>query len=592
MKPGSQMKYYFIDLFCGCGGTSYGINNSKLRKLNIAEVVACVNHDKNAIASHQLNHPEAIHFIEDIRTLYLQPLVDLINEIRAKDPFAIICLWASLECTNHSNAKGGMSRDADSRTLAQYLFRYLDEINFDMVWIENVREFKAWGPLMHKKVKGKLQYISKGENAGQPMMVPIPHLKGTDYRSWVSDMKRYGFKHDDILVNSADYGARTSRKRLFVQFVKEPLEIHWPEPTHDKLGRFGREKWLPVRPLLKLNETGESIFNRKKPYSDNTYARILRGIIKHKPQFFIKYYGNGDNTQSIGKPCPTLTTKDRMSLVTKEQQFISYEYGNGMNKDLSEPCTALTTKPKGSLVSSSFLYNEYSSGGDYTSLDSPCPAVTTVPKSKVMTAQFLIDSQYKNNGTSVDKPCGTLLATMVKKPKYLVSQEVPDEQYLMSTHFKNDGQGLDQPGPALTANRKNHYVVSQFLEHYHGRTNTYKDINEPCTALATNPTQRLVSAELTNKSPVKINRRDSPSLKLLKKYMIENGITDIKMRPLFIEEILTIMGFPADYKLVGTKTEAKKFIGNAVETRTAKTLIYESYRKNLAALQQRNLKVA
>lgn len=138
------MKYYFVDLFCGFGGTSYGINNSKLRRDNIAEVIACVNHDTNAIASHQLNHPEALHFIEDIRTLDLEPIINLVAKIRKKDPSAIICLWASLECTNHSNAKGGMSRDADSRTLAQHLFRYLDAINFDMVWIENVREFKAW----------------------------------------------------------------------------------------------------------------------------------------------------------------------------------------------------------------------------------------------------------------------------------------------------------------------------------------------------------------------------------------------------------------------------------------------------------------
>src|ERR1043166_4866123 len=114
---------YFIDLFCGAGGTTSGIHRARVRKKVIAKVIACVNHDINAIKSHWQNHKNVKHFTEDIRTLDISPLINRVNSIRAEDPQAIICLWASLECTHFSNAKGGMSRDADSRTLAEHLFR-------------------------------------------------------------------------------------------------------------------------------------------------------------------------------------------------------------------------------------------------------------------------------------------------------------------------------------------------------------------------------------------------------------------------------------------------------------------------------------
>lgn len=118
----------YIDLFCGAGGTSTGVNTARLDGEECAKVIACVNHDANAIASHASNHPEAMHFTEDIRTLDLTPLVDHLKECRTENPEALTVLWASLECTNFSRAKGGQPRDADSRTLAEHLFRYIEEI--------------------------------------------------------------------------------------------------------------------------------------------------------------------------------------------------------------------------------------------------------------------------------------------------------------------------------------------------------------------------------------------------------------------------------------------------------------------------------
>ena len=108
-----NIKLLYIDLFCGAGGTSTGVEKATFHGDKCAKVIACVNHDANAIASHAANHPDALHFTEDIRTLELSPLVAHTERVRLLNPDAYLVLWASLECTNFSKAKGGMPRDAD-----------------------------------------------------------------------------------------------------------------------------------------------------------------------------------------------------------------------------------------------------------------------------------------------------------------------------------------------------------------------------------------------------------------------------------------------------------------------------------------------
>ena len=114
----SEIKIHYIDLFCGAGGTTTGVEQAHIDNIKCADVIACVNHDPHAIASHLANHPSAKHFTEDIRTLDVRPLAELCQNVRASHPHDYIVLWASLECTNFSKAKGGMPRDADSHTLA------------------------------------------------------------------------------------------------------------------------------------------------------------------------------------------------------------------------------------------------------------------------------------------------------------------------------------------------------------------------------------------------------------------------------------------------------------------------------------------
>ena len=181
-----MIKLLYVDLFCGAGGTSTGVEKARMYGQKCAKVVACVNHDANAIASHQANHPDTLHFTEDIRTLELSPLVAHLQKEKKKYPGALVVLWASLECTNFSNAKGGQPRDADSRTLAEHLFRYRDAIDPDYIEIENVKEFMYWGDL--------------DENGK-----PVSKDQGRCYLQWVHKMMSYGYDYDFRLLNAADF---------------------------------------------------------------------------------------------------------------------------------------------------------------------------------------------------------------------------------------------------------------------------------------------------------------------------------------------------------------------------------------------------
>src|ERR1044072_8115580 len=204
------MKIYFIDLFCGAGGVTSGIHRALYNGRQFAEVIACVNHDPLAIASHAENHPGVLHYTEDIRTLDLTDLRLLVEMKRKQEPDCLIFIWASLECTNFSKAKGGLPRDADSRTLADHMPRYLEELQPDGMWIENVEEFMSWGPLDEK---GK----------------PISKRNGEDYIRWINNIQDYGYNFDYRILNAADYGAYTSRRRYFAQFMREGIPIVWPE---------------------------------------------------------------------------------------------------------------------------------------------------------------------------------------------------------------------------------------------------------------------------------------------------------------------------------------------------------------------------
>ena len=546
----------YIDLFCGAGGTSTGVEKARLENEQCAKVIACVNHDANAIASHAANHPDALHFTEDIRKLELSPMVEHLAKCKAQYPDAYIVLWASLECTNFSKAKGGQPRDADSRTLAEHLFRYIEAIEPDYIQIENVEEFMSWGDM---------------DENGKPISMD----KGRLYQKWVRNVKKYGFDFDYRILNAADYGAYTTRKRFFGIFAKKGLPITFPEPTHCKNGRkdmfSSLERWKPVKEVLDFSDEGETIF-RAKPLAEKTLERIYAGLVKFvaggKDAFLVKYNSMSRtgkyNAPGVDEPCPVVATQNRLGVaqvcflskqfsghpesknVSVEEPagtitcrdhhaFVSAHYGNGFNRSVNEPSATVTTKDILSLVTPRFIANEYSGGGQHTSIDNICPAILTNPKQKLITC----------------------------KP------------WIMNTSFSNIGSSIEEPAQTITANRKWHYLMNpQF-------NSAGRSVDNPCFTLIARMDKMppyLVVTE-TGRVAVEIYDTDSPMTRKIKEFMALYGIVDIKMRMLRIPELKKIMGFPEDYMLIGTQADQKKFIGNAVEVNMARVLCEALARK-------------
>lgn len=538
------MKLLYIDLFCGAGGTSTGVENARYEGRQCAKVIGCVNHDANAIASHAANHPDAMHFTEDIRTLELSPLIAHIAKMRKLYPDAFVVLWASLECTNFSKAKGGQPRDADSRTLAEHLFRYIEAINPDYIQIENVEEFMSWGDL--------------DENGK-----PISKDAGRLYQQWVANVCGYGYRFVHRILNSADYGAYTSRRRFFGIFAKGSLPIVFPEPTHSKegaAGLFGRlHRWKPVREVLDFSDEGESIFGRKKPLVDATLERIYAGLIKFvaggKEAFMVKWNSMSRagkyHAPGIDEPCPTVATQSRLGVA--QVSFLSKYYGGspeGKSVSVEEPAGAITTRDHHSFITA------YYGNGHNHSIDEPAPTLTTKDR------LAFVDMQY-GNGTPCD--IETPAPTVTTNPKH---QLVTCKPWIMNTSFKNTGSSIDEPAQTVTANRKWHYLMNPQFQSAGG------SVDNPCFTLIARMDKMppyLIQTE-QGEMAIIIEQNDTPAMVKIKQFMALYGIIDIKMRMLRIPELKRIMGFPSDYVLVGTQADQKKFIGNAVEVNMARVL--------------------
>lgn len=529
----NDIKLLYIDLFCGAGGTSTGVESAKINGLQCAKVIACVNHDANAIASHAANHPDSLHFTEDIRTLDLSPMVSYTNKMKTMYPEASTVLWASLECTNFSKAKGGQARDADSRTLAEHLFRYIEALNPDYIQIENVEEFMGWGDMTDS---GK----------------PISSDKGKSYLRWVKNVKKYGYRFQHKILNAADFGAYTSRKRFFGIFAKPGLPIVWPEQTHSREAQCdlfkNTRKWKPVKDVLDFTDEGESIFTRKKPLSDKTLERIYAGLIKFvaggKDAFLSKYYSGHPNSKnfSIDGPAHSITTIDHHSLVSCK--FLAAYYGNGIN------CSSIA---------------------------SPCPTVPTKDRFNYVSPKF-IDQQFGNSKpASIEQPLGAL----TQNPKYNIVSP-----WIMNTNFSNVGSSINDPAQTVTANRKWNYLMNPQFRSSGG------DVNNPCFTLIARMDKMppyFVSVDggyyhhdifgwvkkAIKTGPVFIFKEIETACPIIEKilnFMTLYGIVDIKMRMLRIPELKRIMGFPENYVLIGTQADQKKFIGNAVEVTMARSL--------------------
>ena len=429
-------KYLVADLFCGAGGSSTGAQRAITKMGGTMELVA-VNHWSIAIETHQLNHPNARHYVHDLESADPETLVP---EGR------LDLLMASPECRFFSRARGGKPIHDQGRMNPWAVQRWLTAINIRCVLIENVPEFIRWGPL---------------DDEGKP----IKKRAGEYFEAWVRALRSLGYDLEWQFINAADYGEATSRKRFFLQARNDGNPIVWPEPTHSQNGEeglFGKlPKWRGAKEIIDWNNNGRSLLDDPKyvrnPLSINTRRRIARGLQKfggplaylyirllnlppeeereyekkldnNKPFILNRNGENGsDRIHDISEPCPTATGRGAGYLVipagetppNTNQRLVGANRNHNTPKDTEEPIPTVTTAPGGGIYmveteSIPFMLGQQS-GGAPRDTAKPVPTIVASGGNISLIETSMQPAIIEYYGTStirdVDQPLTTVTAS-------------------------------------------------------------------------------------------------------------------------------------------------------------------------------------
>jgi DNA (cytosine-5)-methyltransferase 1 len=524
------MIYRVADLFCGAGGTSAGAVEAAEFMGRRVELTA-VNHWPVAIDTHTANHPGARHLCTGI---------DSINPRELFGEGQLDMLWASPECTHHSIARGGKPINDQSRATAWCVVRWAEALRPPIILIENVPEFQTWGPI---------------GSAGRP----LASKKGETFHAWCNALRSLGYKVDHRMLCAADYGDPTTRTRLFIQAVRGRRRIVWPEPTHSKTpDLMASRRWTPARDIIDWNLPAGSIFERKKPLSPKTLARIEAGLRKFGLKGFIvpqfgERAGQEPRTHDIEEPAPSVTSHGAGALV---QPFIvawdnqSGGAGGGLTP-INDPLSTVVTKARHGLAEP-FLVELRGTGakqieGSARSLDAPCSAVTTSGAHHALVEPFLVKTANGGGGDgrvrSINEPmptvCGNRGDVAVIEPHLLPQQQ------------GGALRPVSEPTPTVSTAGAI-ALVEPFLVSYYG-TGGAKSVDAPLDTVTTKDRLGLVRPVIE----IDGNR-----------YLL-----DIRFRMLQPHELALAQGFPAHYQFTGTKTDQVKQIGNAVPRRLARAIV-------------------
>jgi DNA (cytosine-5)-methyltransferase 1 len=344
-----------VDLFCGAGGTSTGLALAAAESGQRVELTA-VNHWERAVETHSANHPDAKHYCEPIDSL------DPRRVVRGR----LDLLVASPECTHHSNARGGKPISDQSRATAWCVIRWADALQPRVILVENVAELQTWGPLTTR---------------GRPMR----SRRGETYRAWIGALESLGYRVQARILNAADYGDATTRRRLFVLAWRGRSQAPWPDVSHTDPQRAdlfsaGLDPWRPARDVLDWSIEGRSIFARKRPLAAKTIARIADGLrrfggedarpflaaldgaqtarsiddalpsdLEHVAvcEPFVIPQQSGGVPRPVHSPLPTIATAGAISVV---QPFLVRYYGQGTAESIRRPVPTITTRDRFGLV--------------------------------------------------------------------------------------------------------------------------------------------------------------------------------------------------------------------------------------------------
>ena len=428
-EGGDTVREIIVDNFAGGGGASIGIALAIGRSVDIA-----INHDPVAIAMHRVNHPDTKHYLENVWDV--DP-----REAAAGRPVGLV--WLSPDCKHFSKAKGGKPVEKHIRGLAWVTVRWAATVKPKVIILENVEEFKTWGPLIDN--------------------MPDPRQKGRTFNAFVNALKRQGYQVDWRELRACDYGAPTIRKRLFLVARYDGRPIVWPKPTHgdpeSETVKFGRLKpWRTAADIIDWSLPCPSIFERKRPLAKNTMRRIARGIqrfvVENPRPFIVQAYGGGyaGAGSDINKPLPTITTKDHNWIVTP---FISRQFGNSTGHSTDVPLGTVTAGGGGkSQLVTAFLtqYHSYDDTPRGQTLDRPLLTQDTSNRYALVTSH-LIKMRGNNIGHKADEPLHTITAGGMHLGEV--------RAFLMKYYGSDTGQNCTEPLHTVTTKHRFGLVTVQ-----------------------------------------------------------------------------------------------------------------------------------
>lgn len=551
-----------VDNFAGGGGASTGIEMATGRSVDIA-----INHDPEAIKMHKANHPSTKHYCESVWD------VDPVK-VCAGHPVALA--WFSPDCKHFSKAKGGKPKDKTIRGLAWVALRWAALVRPRVIMLENVEEFKTWGPLNrnHRPIKAKM---------------------GVTFKRFVKQLKDLGYEVEFKELVAADYGAPTMRKRFFMIARCDGKPIIWPKPTHAPkdseevkcgilkpyVGAYTQIDFS--KPCPSIFDTSEEIKKKYgiravRPLAPKTMQRIARGlqkfVIDNAEPFIVQVNHSGSDwhyCKSIEEPLPVITSKHGFGIVEPYMVQIGQTgFVQDRSKDVREPLTTIVSKNEHCLICPILIqYHSETTKNEVRGqkLEDPVMTVDSSNRYGMVTA-FLhkyFDGGYKGAGDTLINPLPTVTAW---DHNSIVTAN------LIQMNNNCDGRDISKPIPTITAGDGHFGEVRAFLIKYYGE-GTGQDIKSPLNTITAKDRFGLVTI-----------------------HGVKYQIVDIGLRMLEPRELYGCQGFPDDY-IIDRDYEGRKYnrteqvekCGNAVPPPFAYALVKANLSECCTGKRMPNMRV-
>ena len=502
-----------VDNFAGGGGASTGIELATGYSVDIA-----INHDPEAIKMHKANHPNTKHYCENVWA---------VDPVKACNGHPVALAWFSPDCKHFSKAKGGKPKDKNIRGLAWVACRWAGLVRPRVIMLENVEEFKTWGPL------GRRHH-------------PIKAKQGETFQKFVQQLTDLGYEVQFRELVAADYGAPTMRKRFFMIARCDGKPIVWPEPTHAPadseevksgllkpyVGAYTQLDFsLPCPSIFDTSEEIKEKYGIRavRPLAPKTMERIARGLKKFvldNPEPFIVPIGYGERkgqaprVHDIEKPLPTIVGSGKHYLCEpKLAPYLSVNRENHFGSDMREPVHTITANNQHMLMTPTLIqYHSETAQGEVRgqTIEDPIMTVDGSNRYGLVTSfiQKYYGGNYQGNGSDIKEPLHTI-TTLERNAMCAVN--------LIQMNNHCDGRDVKEPIPTITAGDGHFGEVRAFLIKYYGQ-GTGQDIKAPLDTVTAQDRFGLVT----------ING-------------VDYQIVDIGLRMLEPRELYGCQGFPEDY---------------------------------------------